>query len=66
MKRTPGQWLISAAQATSQVQHLAETAGTAVSLPAADVLAIMDKSLPTALGLAGISFPCSDLLRLKP
>jgi fission process protein 1 len=41
---------------TAQAQQLAASAAASLNLPAADILTILDKSLPTAVGLAVIPF----------
>jgi len=46
-------------QETVQAQQLAAMAATSLHLPPAEVLALMDKSLPTAVGLAGKAIPLS-------
>ena len=44
-------------QETARVQDLAATAAASLHLPAADFIALVDKSLPTAAGLAGQHLP---------
>ena len=40
-------------QETAQAQQVAASVAASLHLPAADFLTLVDKSLPTALGLAG-------------
>lgn len=45
-------------QETAQVQQLAAEAAASLNMAAPDLISIVDKSLPTACGLAGADF-CS-------
>ena len=54
--------LLKPLEGTSAAQQLAGNAAVALHLHAADVLAVADKSVPTALGLAGSSLPPAALL----